>query len=365
MLSPLDWGLGHTTRCIPLIRCLLELDCQVIVAVNAKQQALLMQEFDQLRFVPLEGYGLQYGRTAFQTTVKILFQIPKILSAIRRENRWLNGFVQSNPVHAVLSDNRYGFCTKRLPSVFITHQLTIKTPFGKISEKWLRQLNYRLIKKFDACWVPDYGGEPNLAGELSHPPLMPAVPVRYLGRLTRLQVQPAAGHTTAPLLIILSGPEPQRSMLEEILLLQLQYHEGPAVLVRGLPAETGTLQTTAPHLVIHNCLPSKKLETLIREAGIIISRSGYSTVMDIAGRGKACIFVPTPGQSEQEYLAVYLKQKRCCIWFSQKEFSLPLALQEAARFPFAGPDGLPGKIYQTVLKDFVEKLKQPVRDQPS
>lgn len=356
LLAPLDWGLGHTTRCIPLISALLSAGCQVIVAVDAKQQALLEQEFDNIRFVALKGYRLQYGKTSLHTITKIIMQIPKIVSTVYYEKKWLKEFIRSNYIHAVISDNRYGFYNKKLHSVFITHQLIIRTPFGKTIQGIIQKVNYQFIKKFTACWVPDYKGDNNLAGELSHPKRFPAVPVTYLGRLSRMKdYRPA--EIKYGLLIILSGPEPQRSIFEQIVLKELQSFQSVAVMVRGLPQESSELSILNNNVTIHNYLSSVKLRALIEQAEIIISRSGYSTVMDIIGRGKKCIFVPTPGQTEQEYLAEYLHRKQLCISFHQKNFSLEKAVRQARDFAFASMAALPAELYEEVVKDFVLKLQ--------
>lgn len=361
LIAPLDWGLGHTTRCIPVISSLLLLGCQVIAAVDAKQQALLEQEFNTIRFVRLKGYQLEYGKTSLHTIIKIVIQIPKIVKAIFYEKKWLNKFIQSNHIHAVISDNRYGFFNKELPCVFITHQLVIQSPFGKTVQKIIQFINYQLIKNFSACWVPDYKGDNNLAGELSHPEKMPPLQVTYLGRLSRLGNRMDTA-PTGTLLILLSGPEPQRSIFEEIIRKELETFPGTAVLVRGLPKETRKIPFSNKNVTVYNYLSSVQLEALIARSEFIVSRSGYSTIMDIAGCNKKCIFVPTPGQSEQIYLAEYLQKKRLCISFYQKNFSLVKALQKARKFSFASMEALPSDVYKKELEDFVLKLTSSSHD---
>lgn len=355
LFAPLDWGLGHTTRCIPLIHYFLSLDCQIIAAVDEKQRAILEKEFTKIHFVSLKGYRLVYGKNGWRTLVKIIFQIPKITAAIYNENKWLKRFVQSNQVHAVISDNRYGLFNEQLPCIFITHQLAIQVPLGWIARRIIQKINYLFIQRFNACWVPDYKNA-YLAGKLSHPLYMPSIPVSYIGRLSRIKDPLPAGNPGA-LLIILSGPEPQRSIFEQIIVRQLKQLQTPAVLVRGLPKETGVMVVNK-NTIVYNYLPAVQLAAEIAQADIIISRSGYSTVMDVAGRGKKCLFVPTPGQSEQIYLADYLQQKRLCIRFHQAGFSLSDALQQAERFRFAPVDNLPADIYQKEVSAFVLKLKE-------
>lgn len=357
LVAPLDWGLGHTTRCIPLIHSFLSLGCRVIAAVDEKQRAILENEFTNLQFVPLPGYRLAYGRSGWRTVTKIIFQIPKILAAIRYENRWLQAFVRSNTVHAVVSDNRYGLFNKQLPCVFITHQLAIQVPFGPLIRRLVQTLNYRFIQRFSACWVPDYHKNVQLAGKLSHPKQMPAMPVSYIGRLSRIMGPLRAGQP-GRLLVILSGPEPQRSIFEEILVGELERTQTPVVLVRGLPKAEKELSIAGGKAMVHNYLAASQLAVEIAQAEIIISRSGYSTVMDLIGHGKKCIFVPTPGQAEQIYLADYLQEKQLCIRFRQHDFSLEKALKHVKAFPFAPADELPADIYKEKLRDFVWKLRK-------
>ena len=365
LIAALDWGLGHATRCIPLIRYMIQLDFEVIIAAEGAQAALLRQEFPGLRMVLLKGYRLKYGRSESGTLVKILAQIPKILTAIKSEKRWLAGFLRNNQVDFIISDNRYGFRHPEVPSAFITHQLRIKSPWGRLSEKILRQLNYRFIRKFDECWIPDYPGEENLGGELSHPSRLPPVPVKYLGALTRFQN--TGGRQTNDLLILLSGPEPQRSILEDIMLEELKDYTGKAVLLRGLPGGRHPLpegRHSLPDFAgirFYNHLPTHRLNELINESAVVLSRPGYTTVMDMAALGKKCIFIPTPGQTEQQYLAETLGRKSYCLYFKQEVFSLKQALEEI-RTAGLQPFGLPetGGGFMDAISCFAQKEKRPV-----
>jgi UDP-N-acetylglucosamine:LPS N-acetylglucosamine transferase len=355
LLAPLDWGLGHATRCIPVIQYLIRQGCKVIVAGEGNQQKLLQNEFKNLHFEPLRGYRLKYGSGSYSTILKIILQIPKILASIKNEKTWVNKFLEKHKVDVIISDNRYGFYSSAVPSVFITHQLRIKTPFGRLAESVLQKFNYRLIERFSECWVPDNEGAANLAGELSHPANLPGIPVKYIGRLTRLQPDFTA-REHGYLLMILSGPEPQRTIFEKILLKELSSYHGPAILVRGLPAEQAAAVSQFKNLVIHNYLPSSRLYDVINEAGYIISRPGYSTVMDITGRNRKNIFVPTPGQSEQEYLARYLGAQKMCIYYKQKDFSLSRALEEAKDTSFKTVLIPPGNL-ESVVGELIGDLQ--------
>jgi UDP-N-acetylglucosamine transferase subunit ALG13 len=314
---------------------LINADFEVIIAAENAQKALLQSEFPLVKFADLPGYRLRYGRTKWGTILKIFLQVPKIIAAVRRENKWLKRFAAENKINFVISDNRYGFYLPGVPSFFITHQLLIKTPFGKWNERILQRLNYRFIRKFTACWVPDHQGKINLGGELSHPNHMPSIPVHYLGHLSRMKKED--NEITNDLLVIISGPEPQRSLFEKIIVDQISQTDLSAIVVRGLPNAVATLHTS-DNIKIYNHLSAADLNDAINESSAVISRSGYSTVMDLIPLHKKCIFVPTPGQTEQEYLADYLSKNNMCINVSQTEFELITALKKLEESDFAFPD---------------------------
>ncbi|MBA2760795.1 MAG: hypothetical protein H0U39_02325 [Segetibacter sp.] len=223
LVAPLDWGLGHATRCIPLIRHLQLLDCVVIIAAERAQENLLKQEFPLLEFVYLPGYRIKYTRNKYFFLSTIILQLPKIYSAIRKEKKWLNNFINERPVDAVISDNRYGLSHAKVRSVFITHQLMVKAPFALV-EKIIQKLNYKFLSKFSECWIPDEEGKVNFAGRLSHPKTLPSKSVTYLGGLSRFERKEVP--VKYDLLIVLSGPEPQRTIFENIMLSEVEMFRG-------------------------------------------------------------------------------------------------------------------------------------------
>lgn len=316
LISLLDWGLGHATRCIPIIHSFLRNDCEVYIACNAMQQRLLENEFENVHFLLLEGYNIRYASSKRWFAVKILQQIPKILFAIRRENRWLKKVAQEHRIDLIISDNRFGFYHKKTPSVFITHQLFIQTPSSWFSRR-IQKINYHFINRFCECWVPDYEGHPNLAGVLSHPEHMPSVPVTYIGPLSRFKKKEES--TKYEWLLILSGPEPQRTLLEQILIDKFITSANPVLLVRGLPASTEAISLPA-HFTVFNHLSTAQLEDAFAQSRYVISRSGYTTVMDIVMLQKKSLLIPTPGQTEQEYLAKHLAEQHWCINGSEPGF---------------------------------------------
>jgi UDP-N-acetylglucosamine transferase subunit ALG13 len=354
LLSPLDWGLGHTTRCIPIIHELLYQGCHIIIACNSTQKALLIQEFPQLTYVYLPGYHLKYGKKRWGTIVRIMLQTPKILIKINNENNWLNIFLKSQPVDIIISDNRFGLYAPGVRTVFITHQLYIKTGLGKITDRLVQWLNYFRIQRFSTCWVPDYRGGKTLAGKLSNPGKLPAIPVRYIGGLSRLNTC-LEQTTSIDLLIILSGPEPQRTIFEDLVLQALKHQPGKTVLVRGLPEENSGPVQSADNVTIYNHAPSSMLNKMICNSEFVISRSGYTTVMDLLKLGKKSILIPTPGQAEQEYVAAHLYEERLAYTVPQAHFSLPKALANARTFLYQQPV-FPMEVYKEVIREMIEKL---------
>jgi UDP-N-acetylglucosamine transferase subunit ALG13 len=334
LVAPLDWGLGHATRCIPIIKELINQRCEVIIATFGAQKVLLLGEFPSLTFVDLPGYGIKYHKKRAFTILRLMSAIPKILIRIKQESAWLRGFAVRERVDLVISDNRYGLAAPGIFCVLVTHQLLIKTPFGRLGDTILQRMNYRVIRHFSRCWVPDVEGcglagersvGSGLAGELSHPLTMPVISTRYIGWLSRFGNLPDAG-IDMDVLVLLSGPEPQRTLLERRILAQAADCPCELVIVRGLPAGGEKLVGIRPGIVVHDHLPAAELERLIRSTRLVIARPGYSTVMDLARLGKRALLIPTPGQSEQEYLGPYLAGKGWAACVRQADFSLAEAV---------------------------------------
>ncbi|RXK60984.1 glycosyltransferase [Lacibacter luteus] len=332
LLAPLDWGLGHATRCIPIIRYLQELGCEVVLATDGAAAKLLQQEFPGIEVKQLRGYNIQYGKGS-SLFLNMLQQLPSIFRSIRYEQQWLQTLLQTEPFDFIISDNRPGFYSSAVPSVYITHQLLIHSGKGKWLNRMLQQLHTGYIKKFNAVWVPDTAGHPHLAGELSHPAKQLVQPV-YLGLLSRMQPVAVAMHND--LLILLSGPEPQRSILETQLVQSLKNFHGKAVLVRGLPNEAALLKVPAS-VTVHTHLPAQELQEIICASKLVICRSGYTSLMDLVYLQKKAVLIPTIGQPEQEYLAQQMQTLQLFPLLKQKEASIELALNIAETFNYQYP----------------------------
>jgi uncharacterized protein (TIGR00661 family) len=355
LIAPLNWGLGHATRCIPIIRELLRQNVQVLVAGDGQSHALLQNEFPDLVFLPLRGYKIRYGSSGWGLTWEIISGIPNILRSIRTENKWLKNAVKEYSLDGVIADNRYGLYHDQIPSIFLTHQLMIKSPFGRSSEKILQRWNYRWLNHFKECWIPDTESNDNLAGDLSHPEKMPNTRVRYINPLTRFEKKPVA-ETKDNLIVILSGPEPQRRILEDKIINELKNYHGQVTIVRGLPTSSSIIPSFG-QIIFYNHLPADELNKAVQSAEFVISRSGYSTIMDMVELKKKTILIPTPGQTEQEYLASHLLKNRIAFCVTQKKFSFDNALTHAREFDYRFPDIQDNDFLQNAVREFVLSIQ--------
>lgn len=329
LITPLDWGFGHATRCIPIIREFLKRGCTVAIAGSGASLDLLKLEFPSLQFYELEPYAPEYPDKRTGMVRKMVSQLPKFYTTIRREHEQLQKLVNEHNIELVISDNRYGCWSKDVPSIFITHQSNILMPkrFGWLAPV-VRVLHNRLIRNFDSCWVPDFPGGINLTGDLNRFTATEKNFFRFIGPLSRFKASRKKRDPLYAVAIILSGPEPQRSIFEKIIKLQLSASDIKYCLVRGVM--NPPTRSIAPN--IFDNLTSTRLQEVIESSKIIVARSGYSTVMDMAALHKKVIFVPTPGQTEQEYLAKRLHQSGIAFACPQHKFDLQYAMHESQDF---------------------------------
>ncbi|MBL0330679.1 MAG: glycosyltransferase [Bacteroidetes bacterium] len=328
LICPLDWGLGHATRCIPIIHLLLKKNTEVVIAADAGPLALLKQEFPQLTFVQLKGYNIQYPKSG-SMKLKMLLSIPKIVNGIKEEHTQLDKIIDEHKIDIVISDNRYGCWSKKVKSIFITHQLMIKAPIG---ESILHKKVLTYIANYDECWVPDTEGENNLSGDLAHHYPLPKN-TYFVGALSRFDfsVSPESYRDEMTTIVaIISGPEPQRSVFEKLVIEQLLQTNIKALVVCGKASEPKT--ETIKNIKIVSHLNSDEMQNAILNSEIILSRSGYSTIMDLAYLGKKAIFIPTPGQTEQEYLAERFLKKGIAFSQTQASFDLKIALAKSKNY---------------------------------
>ena len=355
LIAPLDWGLGHATRCIPIIRKLRSMGCGVIIATAGAQEVLLRQEFPDATFIHLPGYGVLYGKSGVM--LRLLRQIPVIRRHIFTEHAWLQTAIKEYGIQGVISDNRYGLYTSLVPCVLITHQLLLQLPsWAGLFRKAVQQLLYHHIEHFSECWVPDTGYEPSsLAGAMSHPDVLPNLAVRYLGWLSRFEPCGNAIRDRKGILVSISGPEPQRTIFEQKVLESAEAVTEKIWLVRGLP-EAESFPAVPPHITVYNHVSSGVMQDLMIQCRLLISRSGYSTLMDAMVLDTPIACVPTPGQTEQEYLAKRLMEKEWAVCQNQEAFSLKTLAEKAAETRPAGASHMYQSHLDTVITEWLEKL---------
>lgn len=311
LVCPLNWGLGHATRCIPLIKKLIAEQHEVVIASDGHPMQLLKEVFPDLRFIHSASYNIRYNKGNSQITAMFI-SLPKIFRGIIREHQWLTQLNKQEHFDQVISDNRFGLWNKNIHSIYMTHQLMIKMPLLlKFMEPFVWLGHRFFINRFDKCFVPDYPGVENLSGDLSHQYPLPKN-AQFIGILSRFSdtcINPSTNESYDTVVLI-SGPEPQRTLFEEQMLKKFSSAHEKVLIVQGLPGNTETkLSKCNVGLVPH--IDTESMATHIKQAKSIVCRSGYSTIMDLVALNclHKAILIPTPGQTEQEYLAKYLHKK--------------------------------------------------------
>ncbi len=315
LVAPLNWGLGHATRCIPIIKALINNNYIPIIASDGVALSLLKKEFPNISSIELPSYNVTYAKNGKFFKLKMLKDSPKLIKAIKAEKKAIKNIIKNNGINGIISDNRLGVYNKKVPSVFITHQLNV---LSGVTTWFSTKIHEKFIKNFNICWVPDTEGVLNLSGKLGHAKTF-EIPLEYIGPLSRFEKKQST--IINDIMVLLSGPEPQRTLLEEKLLLEFKNYNGSVVFVKGIMEKEQSIQILG-NMTIYNFMTSELLEKTINESAIIISRSGYTTVMDLAKLDKKAFFIPTPGQFEQEYLAKRLTELSLVPSCKQDDFNL-------------------------------------------
>ncbi|MBZ9728124.1 glycosyltransferase [Salegentibacter sp. JZCK2] len=315
LVAVLNWGLGHATRCIPIINELQKNEFEVFIASDGAALELLKKEFPSIKTFELPSYDITYTKSSGWLKWKIFAESPRLFKIIQREKKVTRDLVKKYELNGIISDNRPGCRYKHIKCVFITHQFSVLSGNTTYLSSKLHQ---KYISKFDECWIPDAPGNQNLSGIMGHLKEMPEN-VKYIGPLSRFNK--LAHQKNYDYTVILSGPEPQRTMLEEKLLDAFQNSDKKIVFIRGV-IDKESISSANKNLVIKNYLTSKDLQENILSSEIIICRSGYSSIMDLAKLEKKAFFIPTPGQFEQEYLAERFTKLGIAPFCKQENFKL-------------------------------------------
>ena len=314
LIAPLNWGLGHATRCIPLVRHYLELGDEVVLAGDGDSLTLLKRTFPFLRAIDLPSLELRYTADSQQRG----FYLRAVWTLIRftiADHYYLRQILAREHFDCVISDNRFGLFSSDAHSVYVTHQLYPILPKRlKVFQPIARMVHACIYKRYHEVWVPDYAdSSDNLSGQLSHGGRFDKQ-AKYIGPLSRFSLSrelPLGEDPHYTTVAILSGLEPQRTIFEQELLRRFAHAEEKVLLVRGKPSEPQTVIRKG-NITILPSITDDEFIAAVRNAHIIIARSGYSTIMDLMALGvlNKAEFHPTPGQSEQEYLAQWMLLNR-------------------------------------------------------
>jgi uncharacterized protein (TIGR00661 family) len=315
LITPLNWGLGHATRCIPIIKALQEHNYIPIIASDGIALELLRKELPYIQMLELPSYQIEYAENPKDFKWKLLKNSPKMIEAIWNEKKLVKKWIKKYQIDGIISDNRLGVFSKKVPCVFITHQLNVMTG----NTTWITsKLHQKFIKKYKECWIPDFAGSSNLTGELGHVKKAD-FKLKYIGPLSRLQKRETPKQYD--LMVLLSGPEPQRGLLEEKLKNEVLKYQGKVVFVKGI-IERGQTKEQIKNVTYYNFMNARQLEQTFNESSSVLCRSGYTTIMDLAKLDKKAFFIPTPGQYEQEYLAQKLKNEGLVPFAKQDDFKM-------------------------------------------
>ena len=351
LVAPLNWGLGHATRIVPIIKALLNHNSKVIIAADKRPYEFLKQRFPDIEIIRFPGFEPEYSAKA-SMALKMALSFPLMLKKGREANKMLQKIIAQYHVDIIISDNRFEVYSKDTYSIFITHQLNIQTNgWHWIFKSFIIKLIYRYIKHYDELWIPDYKDmEQNLSGKLSHIKKFPIENYHFIGPLSRFEPNKDYNDIEKhDLLVILSGPEPQRTKLENLLIKQVLQSNLKTTILQSKPEENKKTQKENIKFISH--ASDEQIAALIKSAKMIISRPGYSTIMDLSVFGKKAIFIPTPGQTEQEYLAYKLKNQAYCYYEKQKSFNLNRSLKESEKY-----NGLPKLNLNKTLENHIRQL---------
>jgi len=298
IIAPLNWGLGHATRCVPIIKELQKSNFTPVIASDGTALQFLIKEFPSLEFFELPSYKISYGRNLKWSLIR---KIPTIVRAVHKERLLIREYIHQNPnVVGIISDNRFGCYYTKIPSVYITHQLNVLSGFLTPVTSFFHR---RVIRKYNECWIPD---EENsvYSGKLSRS--SKNLNQKYIGVLSRFKKQELP--QDIDVLILLSGPEPNRTQLEIKLTSIFKTSSKKVYLIQGV-VEKIQKTTKENQLTIVNFMLTKQLEHTLNLSKMVICRAGYSSVLDLVSLRKKALLIPTKFQNEQEYLAEYLQQK--------------------------------------------------------
>jgi len=338
--------LGHAARCIPIIRYLISEGHKVSVAADEEALELLKNTFEsQIDAYSFPQTKIKYGKRKFSTQLRLIKDAFSYFNYYKKEkNNCLSLLNKIGNVDLIISDNRYACYSNTIPSIIISHQIRLKLPallqvFSFIPNHFI----LKRIKRFNELWIPDIEDEKtNLSGKLSHPKPQ-KINVKYIGILSRF-AKTTSQIKEKQITVILSGPEPQKSIFEEHILSELKNLSQYSIILIG-----GKKVWEKKNIKSIKLKNSMEIESYLTEAETVISRAGYTSIMDYIKTQKRAIMIPTPGQTEQEYLAKHLTGFPQFVFQKQNKINIKLGLEKLEK----------GKgMFQTMGNSFVKEIEK-------
>ena len=313
LVAVLNWGLGHATRCIPVIRSLQQQNFQPVIASDGKALSFLKNEFPELVSYELKPLHITYGsRSAFNfpyLMVKSLFWNVQL----KKDAALVHSIHKNEGLTGIISDGRPYAYHRDVPSAYITHQLQVKSSiFSELSTVIHRQL----IRRFDECWVPDIAPPHNICGPMSQWKNAD-IALRYIGFPSDLTVQKRTSEYDHA--AIIAGAEPERTTLEKRLIACFRELAGKNIILAG--SKERSSEKISDNLELIGMASRAEVEQVISQSDTLVVRGGYSTIMDLIKLQRTALLVPTPGQTEQLYLAKHLKRHHYFDRVSQAQLS--------------------------------------------
>ncbi len=306
LITPLDWGLGHATRLCPLIDYLM-VRHELILAASGRSYSFLKSRYPGLQVLRVPALPLRYWRSRRLFNFGLVHIGVRLVVNFVIDRLWVNQAVRRLDIDLIISDNRFGMYTSRSKKIFISHQIFPVFPRGlRMFEPMALKIYHRILRRFEMCLIPDNKARVDrLAGQLSNAPK--DMTVQYLGPLSRFYDMECRPNDTYQVVALVSGLEPHRQLLIDKIVAQLGNSIYNVLIISGRPDKAFDITKGNIRLVSH--LGDRQLCSYIKGAEVVIARAGYSTVMDLVAIGQTAIIIPTPGQTEQEYIAKWLDQK--------------------------------------------------------
>lgn len=373
IISPMNWGFGHAGRMIPLALELRKKGHEILFCADRYVIPMLRRELPGISIIETDGLRIRYFRK-IPLWISVLLHLPHIIAVSVMEHRELKRLVAKHNPDIIISDNRFGFWHKHIFSVYVTHMIRIPFPYAfRFMEPLGVWLHRKVIERFDLCLIPDFPGDLNLSGRLSHGVRLPRNIV-WCGPLSRFNTAAGTGQFinapatvsaastpvfTAPdpyCCLILSGPEPQRSILKEMITAAAT---GMHLVILEGKGEHNTIVRSENFTVVSNPYTAL-MKAIITGSSAVISRSGYTSLMELVSLNKGAVIIPTPGQPEQEYLGEYFDKKWGFVTVNQDEIlriKNLVSLMSQANAPGICEPGLPsaGLLLDASIKRLTEQ----------